>query len=79
MKNLFSYPDFLKQRDIFVLGHVFSDPEIISDSLLPGMCTGYVKDEMMVRVRGLPWQVSDHEVASFFRGLNIGRFVLCHM
>ena len=57
----------------FDLGHIFKNPEIITENLLPGTCTGYVKDETVVRVRGLPWQVSDHEVASFFRGLNISR------
>ena len=32
-----------------------------------------------MRVRGLPWQCSDHEIARFFRGLNIakGGVALC--
>lgn len=54
-------------------GHSFETPEKIMDHLLPGMSTGYVKDETVVRVRGLPWQVSDHDVAAFFKGLDIAR------
>ena len=30
-----------------------------------------VEDETCVRVRGIPWQCSDHDIANFFRGLNI--------
>ena len=32
------------------------------------------EDESVVRLRGLPYQASDHEVARFFRGLNIVRW-----
>eukprot|EP00795_Rhopilema_esculentum_P001143 gene1143-15490_t len=53
--------------------HSFDDPEVIMNILPPGMSTGHVLDETVVRVRGLPWQVSDHDVASFFKGLNITR------
>ena len=30
-----------------------------------------VEDDTCVRVRGIPWQCSDHDIANFFRGLNI--------
>ena len=59
----------------FLIGHPFGNPEHITESLKPGMCTGYPKDETIVRVRGLPWQVSDRDVASFFRGLSISKYV----
>ena len=57
----------------FSVGHEFVHPENVTLSLEPGMSSGYVKDETIVRTRGLPWQVSDHDVASFFKGLNIVR------
>ena len=58
--------------------HSFDEPEVIMNILPPGMSTGHVLDETVVRVRGLPWQVSDHDVASFFKGLNITRLsALC--
>lgn len=31
--------------------------------------------ETVVRARGLPWQSSDQDVARFFKGLNIARWV----
>lgn len=34
-----------------------------------------VDSETVVRARGLPWQSSDQDVARFFRGLNIARWV----
>ena len=39
------------------------------------MTSESVDDETIVRARGLPWQASDHDVARFFRGLNIPRLV----
>ena len=33
---------------------------------------------VVVRLRGLPYQASDHEVARFFRGLNIVRYELLY-
>ncbi|XP_065064441.1 epithelial splicing regulatory protein 1-like isoform X2 [Rhopilema esculentum] len=59
--------------DLINKEHSFDDPEVIMNILPPGMSTGHVLDETVVRVRGLPWQVSDHDVASFFKGLNITR------
>lgn len=52
-------------------GHKFSKAEEISRGLEAGMTTGYVKDDTIIRSRGLPWQVSDVDVAEFFVGLNI--------
>lgn len=34
-----------------------------------------VDNETVVRARGLPWQSSDQDVARFFKGLNIARWV----
>lgn len=34
-----------------------------------------VDSETVVRARGLPWQSSDQDVARFFKGLNIARWV----
>lgn len=60
-------------------GHKFSKTEEISRGLEAGMTTGYVKDDTIIRSRGLPWQVSDVDVAEFFVGLNIvkGGVALC--
>ena len=46
--------------------------EIINSKLLTRAC-GHeiVEEESCVRVRGIPWQCSDHDIADFFRGLNI--------
>ncbi|XP_047130922.1 epithelial splicing regulatory protein 1 [Hydra vulgaris] len=60
-------------------GHKFLKLESVSLTLNDGMPTGYVKDDTIVRARGLPWQVSDVDVAAFFTGLNIakGGVALC--
>ncbi|XP_051159802.1 RNA-binding protein fusilli isoform X3 [Leptopilina boulardi] len=62
-------------------GHVFQNPEVVNLVLEPGICS---KDEevdsnCVVRARGLPWQLSDQDIAKFFRGLNIvkGGVALC--
>lgn len=34
-----------------------------------------VCDNTVIRARGLPWQSSDQDIARFFRGLNIAKFV----
>jgi len=34
-----------------------------------------VDDEVVVRARGLPWQSSDQDIARFFKGLNIAKYV----
>uniref|UniRef100_A0A8D9FA09 RNA-binding protein fusilli n=1 Tax=Cacopsylla melanoneura TaxID=428564 RepID=A0A8D9FA09_9HEMI len=62
-------------------GHCFVNPEPVNVALEPGI---YSKDEEVdnnhvVRVRGLPWQSSDQDIAKFFRGLNVakGGVALC--
>lgn len=62
-------------------GHCFVNPEPVNIILEPGI---YSKDEEVdnnhvVRVRGLPWQSSDQDIAKFFRGLNVakGGVALC--
>lgn len=46
--------------------------EIINSKLLTRACgTELVDEDSCVRVRGIPWQCSDHDIADFFRGLNI--------
>ncbi|XP_033231129.1 RNA-binding protein fusilli isoform X3 [Belonocnema kinseyi] len=62
-------------------GHVFQTPEAVNLVLEPGICS---KDEevdsnCVVRARGLPWQLSDQDIAKFFRGLNVakGGVALC--
>lgn len=35
-----------------------------------------VDDNHVVRARGLPWQSSDQDIARFFKGLNIAKYVL---
>jgi len=37
------------------------------------MTSEVIMDDTVVRARGLPWQASDHDVAKFFKGLNIPR------
>jgi len=34
-----------------------------------------VDNNCVVRARGLPWQSSDQDIAKFFRGLNIAKYV----
>lgn len=34
-----------------------------------------VSDNTVIRARGLPWQSSDQDIARFFRGLNIAKYV----
>lgn len=34
-----------------------------------------VCDNTVIRARGLPWQSSDQDIARFFRGLNIAKYV----
>lgn len=61
-------------------GHKLSQPEVVFTKFIKGHCTAsHGEDESVVRLRGLPYQASDHEVARFFRGLNIvrGGVVLC--
>ncbi|XP_018320857.1 RNA-binding protein fusilli isoform X2 [Agrilus planipennis] len=62
-------------------GHRFEAVETVNLVLEPGICS---KDEdvdgnCIVRARGLPWQSSDHDIAKFFRGLNVakGGVALC--
>ena len=46
--------------------------EIVNSKLLTRACgTELVDEDSCVRVRGIPWQCSDHDIADFFRGLNI--------
>eukprot|EP00111_Clytia_hemisphaerica_P019117 TCONS_00056438-protein len=54
-------------------GHRFTRIEEIKKTLDSGTISGYIKDETIIRARGLPWQVSDVDVADFFVGLNISR------
>lgn len=35
-----------------------------------------VSDNTVIRARGLPWQSSDQDIARFFRGLNIAKYVV---
>lgn len=34
-----------------------------------------VDNNCVVRARGLPWQSSDQDIAKFFRGLNVAKYV----
>lgn len=34
-----------------------------------------VDNETVIRARGLPWQSSDQDIARFFKGLSIARYV----
>ena len=54
-------------------GHKFTKVEEINKSLETGPVSGYIKEDTVIRARGLPWQVSDVDVADFFVGLNIAR------
>jgi len=53
--------------------HEFLEPERIDTDLetKPSNETAPLSDDLVVRTRGLPWQASDHDVARFFKGLNI--------
>lgn len=55
--------------------HRFTCPETIQSRLDAGPCIGSfsAQEECVVRARGLPWQASDHDIAKFFKGLNIQR------
>ncbi|XP_039256749.2 epithelial splicing regulatory protein 1-like [Styela clava] len=55
--------------------HRFTCPETILARLDTGPCVGSygAQEECVVRARGLPWQASDHDIAKFFKGLNIQR------
>ncbi|PAA72425.1 hypothetical protein BOX15_Mlig033028g1 [Macrostomum lignano] len=55
-------------------GHKFLEPESISKEYRPALIrkSEPVEPETVVRLRGLPWQVGDIEVATvFFSGLNV--------
>ena len=54
-------------------GHTFIQLQEIQKCLENGMAEGEVVEDSVTRVRGLPWQVSDVDVADFFRGLDIER------
>lgn len=60
--------------------------EQVSDLMLTGVCVSVcarvcsskmerVCDNTVIRARGLPWQSSDQDIARFFRGLNIAKYV----
>jgi hypothetical protein len=49
--------------DVFFLFQIYSSK------------TDIVDDEVVVRARGLPWQSSDQDIARFFKGLNIAKWV----
>lgn len=34
-----------------------------------------VDNETVIRARGLPWQSSDQDIARFFKGLSIAKYV----
>lgn len=38
-----------------------------------------VCDNTVIRARGLPWQSSDQDIARFFKGLNIAKYVEVEM
>ena len=38
--------------------------------------TDPVDSETVIRARGLPWQSSDQDIARFFKGLNIAKYVM---
>ncbi|CAH1269475.1 ESRP1 [Branchiostoma lanceolatum] len=54
-------------------GHKFTDPETVDYKYEPGTYqkSELIDDDTILRVRGLPWQSSDQDIARFFRGLNI--------
>ena len=43
--------------------------------LLCSSKTEPVDSETVIRARGLPWQSSDQDIARFFKGLNIAKYV----
>ena len=55
-------------------GKKFRNPEKINTHIESSQPTALtVKPDTVVRIRGLPWQCSDHDVGKFFAGLNIPR------
>lgn len=57
-------------------GKKFRNPEKVNthvESSQPILNSMTVKPDTVVRIRGLPWQCSDHDVGKFFSGLNIPR------
>uniref|UniRef100_A0A8D1X0I7 RRM domain-containing protein n=1 Tax=Sus scrofa TaxID=9823 RepID=A0A8D1X0I7_PIG len=58
-------------------GQLFLKPEVVKQKYETGPCNkaDVVDSETVVRARGLPWQSSDQDVARFFKGLNIARWV----
>ena len=66
-------PIFCAVFVMLLVGHKFNLPDEIYRSIELGLTLGYVKDDTIIRARGLPWQVSDTDVADFFVGLNIAK------
>ncbi|XP_030155359.1 epithelial splicing regulatory protein 2 isoform X3 [Lynx canadensis] len=58
-------------------GQLFSKAEVVKQKYETGPCSkaDVVDSETVVRARGLPWQSSDQDVARFFKGLNIARYI----
>uniref|UniRef100_A0A7N6FH52 RRM domain-containing protein n=1 Tax=Anabas testudineus TaxID=64144 RepID=A0A7N6FH52_ANATE len=57
--------------------HKFSCVETVKYKFDSGTCskTEPVDSETVIRARGLPWQSSDQDIARFFKGLNIAKYV----
>ena len=53
------------------------EPESVQRRLEDGIRSrgDTVDGECCVRARGLPWQASDQDIARFFVGLNVARYV----
>jgi hypothetical protein len=53
------------------------EPELIQTRLEQGIRSrgDAVDSDCCVRARGLPWQASDQDIARFFVGLNVARYV----
>lgn len=58
-------------------GVVFHDPDVIQTRLEQGIRSraDAVDGDCCVRARGLPWQASDQDIARFFVGLNVAKWV----